>query len=240
MSAALKLNLEDEKLSRKPPLGEKRPKLRLVWENPNLSHGTQKEKPEVKPGSSYGRVLYNYHRDYDPDTGRYLQPDPIGLAGGLNPYVYANANPLRYTDLLGLQAAAAALPYPNTVPSTGIIPNWLRPPSPWWLLFWPQPVGAGSDIVPPGPYWNEDDEGNGCPLPGEDKYSESEARARGWVPWPEVAGGTPIDLPTDPPEDPRVPEGWVRPKGGSAPGSNPGTLINSPGTYVRYPKKWKK
>jgi len=47
-------------------------------------------------------LYYNYHRDYDPDTGRYLQPDPIGLAGGLNPYVYANANPLRFVDPLGL------------------------------------------------------------------------------------------------------------------------------------------
>ncbi|MCC7412026.1 MAG: RHS repeat-associated core domain-containing protein, partial [Gammaproteobacteria bacterium] len=49
---------------------------------------------------------YNYYRDYDPDTGRYLQPDPIGLAGGLNPYLYVNANPLRFTDPNGLQAGA--------------------------------------------------------------------------------------------------------------------------------------
>lgn len=84
MSAALKLNLEDEKLSRKPPLGEKRPRPRLVWENPNLTAGTQKEKPEVKPEPSYGRVHYNYFRDYDPSTGRYTTSDPIGLAGGLN------------------------------------------------------------------------------------------------------------------------------------------------------------
>ena len=49
-------------------------------------------------------TFYNYFRDcYDPGTGRFCQPDPIGLAGGsLSIYTYANQNPLSNIDPLGL------------------------------------------------------------------------------------------------------------------------------------------
>jgi RHS repeat-associated protein len=54
--------------------------------------------------TSSGRSVQNYFRDYDPALGRYVQPDPIGLQGGLNPYLYANGNPLAYMDPYGLWA----------------------------------------------------------------------------------------------------------------------------------------
>ncbi len=44
----------------------------------------------------------NYFRDYDPTLGRYREADPIGLAGGMNTYLYANANSLRFIDPHGL------------------------------------------------------------------------------------------------------------------------------------------
>ncbi len=46
---------------------------------------------------------YNYHRYYDPRTGRYLTPDPIGLEGGdYNIYLYASNSPIMLQDFYGL------------------------------------------------------------------------------------------------------------------------------------------
>lgn len=80
---------------------------------------------------------YNLNRDYIPATGRYAQADPIGLAGGANPYRYADGNPETYTDTWGLLSQAFGdycasdnpmggpyLTYPNGTPvfdpNTGI------------------------------------------------------------------------------------------------------------------------
>lgn len=46
---------------------------------------------------------YNRYRYYNPTVGRYMTPDPIKLAGGLNNYQYTK-NPVGYIDPLGLNA----------------------------------------------------------------------------------------------------------------------------------------
>jgi len=61
------------------------------------------------PGQRYDAATelnYNYFRDYDPNTGRYVQRDPIGLAGGVNTYGYVSQNPIRGYDPLGLDDAS--------------------------------------------------------------------------------------------------------------------------------------
>jgi RHS repeat-associated protein len=56
------------------------------------------------PGQQFDPETGLYHngfRDYSPALGRYVESDPIGLAGGLNTYEYTRANPLKHIDESG-------------------------------------------------------------------------------------------------------------------------------------------
>nr|WP_244858303.1 RHS repeat-associated core domain-containing protein [Pseudomonas sp. PP3] len=66
--------------------------------------GEQLEQPLRFQGQYFDAesgLHYNRHRYYHPDTGRYLTPDPVKLAGGLNAYRYT-PNPTGWVDPLGL------------------------------------------------------------------------------------------------------------------------------------------
>jgi RHS repeat-associated protein len=57
----------------------------------NLRFPGQISMPETGPN-------YNYFRDYDPQTARYIESGPIGLAGGINTYSYTGSNPISRVD----------------------------------------------------------------------------------------------------------------------------------------------
>ena len=76
-------------------------------------HRFQGQIYDVETGLHYNRFRY-----YDPDAGRFISHDPIGLLGGDNQFQYA-LNPVKWVDVMGLSAsssngsAASSVPTPN-------------------------------------------------------------------------------------------------------------------------------
>jgi len=64
---------------------------------------------------------YNYHRYYDPKTGRYLRSDPFGLTDSINLFIYALNNPIDLIDPLGLYCKII---FSNPVPGGDPLREW--------------------------------------------------------------------------------------------------------------------
>ncbi|MDR0250628.1 MAG: hypothetical protein LBI35_04885, partial [Burkholderiales bacterium] len=56
---------------------------------------------------------YNWHRDFNPASGKYAQSDPVGLRGGLNTFLYVNGNPVNAIDPTGLFGWGDVIPFWN-------------------------------------------------------------------------------------------------------------------------------
>jgi RHS repeat-associated protein len=69
-------------------------------------------------------LFYNRYRFYDPDTGRYLSPEPMGLEGGLSAFGYAYNRPFDYFDpdgRLGMWAGGSGVPPRGSSSTEGIM-----------------------------------------------------------------------------------------------------------------------
>jgi RHS repeat-associated protein len=130
------------------------------WDSTPFGEGAPDEDPDGDsndfvlnlrfPGQYYDAesgLIYNYFRYYDASTGRYLEGDPIGLHGGLNPYSYTLNSPLVSSDPLGLYKSARWLSGPSLggisrekIGEMGFGEYWtLIPPAigfggTWWMI----------------------------------------------------------------------------------------------------------
>jgi len=175
-------------LREKPPLGQKVEDLGLHLENVLLSDCCVRGKSAANDKCASGQVLpgqyfdqetnlhYNHFRYYDPELGRYITSDPIGLLAGLNTYSYVNQNSVRFYDPTGEigQVVVPVLIFTYLV-------NWW-----YWNVEEPEPL---EPPVPPPPLPNEPQQCDGnWKTPGSDPWGNP-------FPWPDPGFGRAIPPP---------------------------------------------
>jgi RHS repeat-associated protein len=84
-----------------------------AWGNKLASTGTIPQYGYTGREPDETGLVYYRARYYDPSIGRFTQRDPLGQNAGINPYAYVNANPVNFTDPMGLKPADSGMT--NTV-----------------------------------------------------------------------------------------------------------------------------
>ena len=84
-------------------------------------YGVQKINSSLLIPNSSLELYLTRHRLYSATLNRFLSPDPLGLAGGLNLYQYGEGNPMAYIDPLGLAGEYVLTMPKNNAPSAGLL-----------------------------------------------------------------------------------------------------------------------
>ena len=79
--------------------------LKLRKDGPTFWMGSLAQSKRDPSGLTFQRNRY-----YDPVSGLFTQEDPIGIAGGLNLYGYANGDPINFSDPFGLTSYVGCRP----------------------------------------------------------------------------------------------------------------------------------
>jgi len=118
----------------------------------------------------------NWNRWYLPGVGRYLEPDPLALAGGFNGefgpdwYGYANQNPMSYSDPWGLTTYMCTAPLHALSGGKGAKsgPNWRVNPLYHQFLCVNKDLCGGQDRSGKSPRWELGSPGK----PSDDKFND--------------------------------------------------------------------
>ncbi len=103
--------------------------------------------PQEQAATDNFPYLHVGARYYDPEIGRFLQRDPIGIDGGLNTYAYVMSTPTQFVDPSGLVHIG------GPGPSGGMDPLIRPPPGQWLSPPEPLPIGSPGYKFVPGVGW---------------------------------------------------------------------------------------
>ena len=188
-------------------------------------------------------LIYYRARYSDPAIGRFVARDPVGLQGGLNPYAYVGSNPVNLVDPLGLLPtdpivlAQVMIPGVATDAATGVVggaagtPGYQGMKPPYQDVGGYQIVNGGLEPIPPskqtfGDWLAEISSGGQRFLDIVIDISNAGFQTISqFVDTLTFAKpSTDFRPPTNPPQNPTIPEGWV-----SRPGTSGGVVWQPPG-----------
>lgn len=152
----------------------------VVWEGHRKPFGETEitvatiEQPFRLPGQYYDSetgLHYNLMRDYDPRLGRYVQSDPIGLAGGMSTYGYAGQNPVTNYDPNGEFFFLLFAPVLGLTTTTAFVFDLTL------ALSLIAGVNNANVVLSNGSEWDWEDssQGSGDPYGGYDQTDENDA-----------------------------------------------------------------